>query len=269
MFSDDTNFYADTPPAVFEGFEAYDVSQTDFYDRLAQRYPGYILELGCGTGLHLRRLAERGHTVLGLELAPHLVAAARQAAAIAESRSTAPPRFITGDMRAFSINERFGLIFITCGSFYHLLSAEEPIAMLECAGRHLSSDGAICVASEIPSLKTWTWDKGPEYRLIEHTERRCQGGGRSFIARGIRHYNPVTQVCSISETICEEAEVEIVVDRREGRFRFTTPNEMELVCRLSGLKMIRRYGDLHGADFLPEIPNSDWVIYVMQRVDPA
>jgi hypothetical protein len=170
-------------------------------------------------------------------------------------------------MRSFAIDEKFDLIFITCGSFYHLLAAEEQSAMLEGARKHLRSDGAICVASEIPSLKTWTWDKGPEYRLIEQTERRCQVGARSFLVRGIRHYNPVTQVCSIAETICEEAEVEIVVDRREGRFRFTTPNEMELICRLSGQKMVHRYGVVRGMDFLPEISNSDWVIYVMQRVD--
>src|SRR5262249_61230909 len=101
---------------------------------------------------------------------------ARQGAAIEGSRSTVPPRFVTGDMRSFAIDEKFALIFVTCGSFYHLLSSEEQVAMLECARRHLSSDGAICVASEIPSLKTWTWDKGPEYRLIEHTERRCRVG---------------------------------------------------------------------------------------------
>src|SRR4051794_40669481 len=78
--NNDHIYYATTPPAAFEGFETYDVRETDFYDRLAQEHPGLILELGCGTGLHVRRLAERGHTVLGLELAPHLVEAARQSA---------------------------------------------------------------------------------------------------------------------------------------------------------------------------------------------
>jgi methylase of polypeptide subunit release factors len=60
---------------------------------------------------------------------------------------------------------------------------------------------------------------------------------------------------------------QIVVDQREGRFRFTTPNEVGVICRLSALKMVRCHAGLHGGDFLPEISNSDWVIYVMQRVD--
>jgi SAM-dependent methyltransferase len=265
--SDSTGFYASTPPAVFEGFEAYDSSETDFYDQLAQDFPGSILELGCGTGQHLRRLAEKGHTVFGLELAPQLVAAGRQLTMDAESSFAVPPQFMVGDMRSFAIGGKFGLIFVTCGSFYHLLTLEEQISMLTCARQHLSFDGAICVASEIPSLKTWTWDKGPDFRLIEHTERGCQVGEKSFMLRGVRHYNPVTQVCCIAETIFEEAEASITVDRREGRFRFTTPSEMELLCRVSGLRMIRRYGGLYEGNFLPEIPNSDWVIYLMQSND--
>ena len=245
--SDDKGFYTNTPPAIFETTEAYDAGETDFYHRLAQDHPGRILELGCGTGQHLRRLAGKGHTVFGLELVPALAEAAQQAAATEGRGWTTQPRFITGDMRSFAIDEKFALIFITCGSFYHLLSADEQIATLTCARRHLGSDGAICVASEIPCLKTWTWDKGPDYRLIHRTERRCQVGERSFIVCGIRNYNPVTQMCSIDETIYEEAEVEVVVDRRAGQFRFTTPNEMDLICGLSGLKMVRRYPGLDTA----------------------
>jgi SAM-dependent methyltransferase len=263
--NDDRVYYSTTPPAAFEGFETYDVSVTDFYDRLAQKHPGLILELGCGTGLHVRRLAERGRTVFGLELAPHFVEAARQSAASEGSKSAVPPRFMVGDMRSFAFEERFSLIFITCGTFYHLLSADDQIAMLDCARRHLSRDGVICTSSEIPTFKTWDWDRGPRYSLVEQSERRCRVGTASFILRGVRRYNPVTQVCNIDETIYEEADAETVVGRRSGQFRFTTPSEMDLLCRLSSLKMVRRCRDVDGEEFVPEIPNSDWVIYLMQQ----
>jgi SAM-dependent methyltransferase len=262
---DDEFSYSTTPPAAFEGFETYDVRETDFYDQLANAHPGLILELGCGTGLHVRRLAERNHAVVGLELAPHFVEAANQIAAIEGSDSGTPPRFVVGDMRSFEFDEKFTLIFITCGTFYHLLSADDQIAMLGCARRHLSPDGIICTSLEIPTFKTWDWERGPGYSLIDHDERRCRVGSRSFTLQGVRSYNSVTQVCSINETISEEDGAETVVHRRSGLFRFTTPSEMELLCRLSGLKIVRRYRDYDGEEFLPEIPNSDWAIYLMRQ----
>jgi SAM-dependent methyltransferase len=263
--NDERIYYSTTPPAAFEVFETYDIGETDFYDRLAREHPGLILELGCGTGLHVRRLAERGHVVFGLELTPHLVDAARQGAAGEGSQSAVPPRFTVGDMRSFSFEERFALIFITCGTFYHLLSPLDQIAMLDCARRHLSPGGVICTSSEIPTFKTWDWERGPGYGLVERTERRCRVGAASFLLRGVRCYNPVTQLCHIDETIYDETDDETVISRRSGRFRFTTPSEMDLLARLSGLRIVRRCRGLDGEEFLPEIPNSDWVIYLMRQ----
>jgi hypothetical protein len=39
---------------------------------------------------------------------------------------------------------------------------------------------------------------------------------------------------------------------------------MELLCRISGLRMIRRYNGLNEKNFPPETPNLDWVIYLVQ-----
>ena len=89
--ADDKGFYTNTPPAIFETTEAYDAGETDFYHRLAQDHPGRILELGCGTGQHLRHLAGKGHTVFGLELVTALAEAAQQAAATERRGSTSSP----------------------------------------------------------------------------------------------------------------------------------------------------------------------------------
>jgi hypothetical protein len=40
---------------------------------------------------------------------------------------------------------------------------------------------------------------------------------------------------------------------------------MDLLCRLAGLKMVRRCRDVDGEAFIPEIPNLDWVLYLMQQ----
>jgi len=54
---------------------------------------GPILDLGCGDGRHLRWLAAAGHEVVGLDLSPHLLAAALA------RQGTRPLTLVRGDMR--------------------------------------------------------------------------------------------------------------------------------------------------------------------------
>ena len=82
-----------------------------FYHRLAQNHPGRILELVAAPD-NISGVWPKGHTVFGLELVPELAEACEQAAATEGSGWTMQPRFITGDMRSFAIEEKFPLILI-------------------------------------------------------------------------------------------------------------------------------------------------------------
>lgn len=57
---------------------------------------GPVLDLGCGDGRHLARLAAAGHPALGLDLSPHLLLAAR---------GNLPPEvsLVRGDMRSLPL----------------------------------------------------------------------------------------------------------------------------------------------------------------------
>jgi cyclopropane fatty-acyl-phospholipid synthase-like methyltransferase len=77
--------------------------------------PGdHILDLACGSGDHARRLAARGLDVLGVEIAPSLIAHCRERA-LAEGLTSI--RFEQGDMRELAMKDSFEAVLLLSGSF--------------------------------------------------------------------------------------------------------------------------------------------------------
>lgn len=78
----------------------------DLYAGLAPA-GGKVLELGAGTGRVALALAERGFNVLGLDLAPAMLAQAEAKRAAASPQVAARLRFVRGDMTALNLTETF------------------------------------------------------------------------------------------------------------------------------------------------------------------
>jgi SAM-dependent methyltransferase len=73
-----------------------------------------VLDLACGSGDHARRLARRGLDVLGVDVAPSLIAHCRERAA-EEGLTTV--RFEQGDMRELAYEGEFEAVLLLSGSF--------------------------------------------------------------------------------------------------------------------------------------------------------
>ena len=73
-----------------------------------------MLDLACGSGDHARRLARRDLDVLGVDIAPSLVAHCREAAA---GDGLATARFEQGDMRELVYESTFDVLLLLSGSF--------------------------------------------------------------------------------------------------------------------------------------------------------
>ncbi|MCL7452506.1 MAG: methyltransferase domain-containing protein [Anaerolineae bacterium] len=73
-----------------------------------------VLDLACGSGDHARRLARRGLQVVGVDIAPSLVAYSRQKAA---EEGIASARFEQGDMRQLDYQAEFDAVLLLSGSF--------------------------------------------------------------------------------------------------------------------------------------------------------
>jgi SAM-dependent methyltransferase len=109
---------------------------------LAASAEGPILDLGCGTGRVALSLALKGHQVHGLDLDPELVAAFSARAGAAGFSAVAT----TGDARDFALDTRFALILAPMQLLQVLGGADERIACLRCARRHLQPGGRVAIA---------------------------------------------------------------------------------------------------------------------------
>jgi len=118
-------------------------ADVDFYVGCAASYGDPVLELGCGTGRILLRLAEAGHCVCGLDLSPYMLGRCREKLSRLPMDVQQRVRLIDGDMAAFELEETFSLIIIPFRPFQHLLAADDQLACLANAKRHLALGGRL------------------------------------------------------------------------------------------------------------------------------
>jgi len=112
----------------------------EWFGGLARRTGGPTLELGCGTGRITVPLAQDGHHVVGLDRSSAMLERAERRA----RRANVEVRWVEGDMRAFSFDEAFGLIFIGFNSFL-MLTPDDRWACLARVREHLGPRGRFAV----------------------------------------------------------------------------------------------------------------------------
>jgi SAM-dependent methyltransferase len=132
-------------PRLFEAQYASFTQDLPFWLSLAGSQGGPILELGCGPGRVLVALARKGFAVDGLDRDPEML---RRAERCLSEEPKGRIHLIEGDLREFSLDQRYRLVLLPCNTFAHLeRSAAE--GALACIRRHLLPGGAF--AAELPS----------------------------------------------------------------------------------------------------------------------
>ena len=121
-----------------EGHDAYWRYREAFFE-LVPSAPARLLEVGCGEGRVARDLADRGHTVTGLDISPSLVAAAAEA----DSR----PSFVVGDAAALPFPDAAFDIVVSYNSLIDVADMRTAVAE---AGRVLRPGGHFCVCVPHP-----------------------------------------------------------------------------------------------------------------------
>ena len=97
-----------------------------------------LLDLGCGTGGHALRLAQRGHLVLGVDRSSEMLAQAR-AKAVAACNSSA--EFRQADIRKLDLRQRFDSVLMMFTVLGYQLNDADLMATLATVRRHLEPDG--------------------------------------------------------------------------------------------------------------------------------
>jgi SAM-dependent methyltransferase len=96
-----------------------------------------VLDAGCGTGRAGGALAARGHDVVGVDLDPALIAAARE--------DHPGARWLVGDLSEFDLPEKEFAVAVCAGNVMAFLAPGTRVAALRRMRAHLAVDGRAVV----------------------------------------------------------------------------------------------------------------------------
>jgi len=195
--------------------------------------PETVLDVGCGLGRHASAFADRGCDVLGIDISPEYLSAARtRATTIDEDGSVS---FCRMDMRDLpAIDETFDLVVCLYNTFGYF-DDEANIRVLREFRRHLSSDG-ICVV-EVSNKDTVLQSFDPE-RIVEF-DQKLVVERREYDSRKSRMKVTLDLLRGPSHSRSYE-------DQTEFDIRLYSPPELERRFTESGFGDVRIVGDYNG-----------------------
>ena len=215
-------------PRYYEiAFDMNRKQEADFlvhcFSRYARRPIRTVLDIACGTGPHLIRLAERGYRMSGLDLSSQNIDFLRERA----GKKGLSVSLHVGDMTRFRLPRPVDAAICMQDSQGHLLTNEAILAHLRCVARAVTKGGLyvfdryMCSSWTDPARR-WSW-----------TRRR---GGATVRAtfEALKDLDPVTQV------FYEDMELEAHengrrhVYRQRHASRMVFPQELRSLVALAG-----------------------------------
>ena len=215
-------------PRLYEiAFDMNRKGEVDFLVHCFKRYARgpvrRVLDIACGTGPHLARLADRGYAMAGLDLSPANVEFLRERLAAKGQRA----ELIVGDMTDFRLRRPADAALCMQDSQGHLLSNEQLIAHLRAVGRALRRGGLYVFDRYMASswtnpARSWSWSRR-RGRLIVRA---------SFSA--LNDVNPVSQVFREHMTLEAVENGTRRVYRQTHLSRMVFPQELRAIVDLAG-----------------------------------
>jgi SAM-dependent methyltransferase len=145
-------------------------------DRMAFAHPGPVLDLACGSGRLLVPLLRDGHTVVGLDRAPAMLAAAQRRLDRLAPGRRARGLLVRGDLRAFAFRRRFAIAVAAFHSVQHLSTDAELRRFFRNAAASLAPGGWLAF-DVLPPDPRWL-HRGDERRWARTVFRHPSTGER-------------------------------------------------------------------------------------------
>ena len=217
-----------TAPRLYEiAFDLNRKGEVDFlvhcFSTYARRPVRRVLDIACGTGPHLMRLAARGYRMAGLDLSPKNIEFLRaRLAAAGQSAELA-----VGDMTDFRLPRPIDAAICMQDSQGHLLTSDALIRHLRAVAANLRPGGLYVFDRYMASswtnpARSWSWSRR-RGRLIVRA---------SFSA--LHDVNPVTQVFREKLTLEAIENGTRRVYRQTHVSRMVFPQELRALIALAG-----------------------------------
>jgi SAM-dependent methyltransferase len=203
-----------------------------------------VLELAYGTGRLTIPIAQSGVQIVGLDLAPSMLAHARTKAEAAGVKI----EFVEGDCRSFELGRKFALIFMAFNSMQHLHDYESLAALFRNVRKHLADGGRFVFDVFNPKIAILARVAGER-----HLEREYQdpNGGGTMAFENSMVYDDAAQVSHIQCYFVRRGpngeELEVGVEQLHLRSFF--PQELDLLVRSQGFEIVEKFGNFERKPF--------------------
>jgi SAM-dependent methyltransferase len=225
-----------------------DPGDRPFYEAVARRVEGLVLELGVGSGRLAVPLALAGHAVVGVDGDPAMLA--RAAAAWERRRGRRPAdrlRLIAGDLTDLRLPERFGLILIALNTLL-LLDPDRQAAAFGTIAAHLAPRGLAIVDVLLPGADDLARYDG---RLLLEWVRDDAETGERVIKLAAATHDPALATVDLTQVFDASAREGGPVRRivRVDRLHLVTARELVGLAEGAGLQVESLAGDHEGTPF--------------------
>lgn len=217
---------------------------------LAREKGDLVLELGCGSGRLLLPLADAGHTTMGLDNSPAMLALARQRLAAAAPEVAARVTPVEGDILALPpavMQQRYNLIVIPYNTLLHFTQREVGHIFAQVAGL-LESQGAVFIDlvnpfafdslpdEREPALEARLHDAESGAIVEQWSTIRVEAGAQTAHVRWAFRDTAL----AAADTVVEMA------------YHYLFPHQLELQLRQGGLRLESLWGDYDRRPFAAE-----------------
>lgn len=185
---------------------------------------GRILELGVGTGRVACPLSLRGFDVTGLDNSAGMLARLR-------TRSDgAKVHVALGSFTDMPVDGEFSLIYAIFNTLFCAASQDEQLRTIQLAAGHLTPNGALVVETDLPDLAR-----------SDSSGRTLNTGNveRDRIIIEAAMHDPATQRIRTQTVIVSEQGIQMF----PVMLRYFWPSELDLMAKLAGLRLERRYSN--------------------------
>ena len=206
-----------------------------FYNSMARRTGGPVLELGCGSGRVLAALAGQVASVVGVDISQPMLDRAR-----GRLRDAHSVELRRGDMTRDLPSDSFSLVVLALDAFGYVSDRIDQCRLLEGVRQILSPCGLVVIDLVNPG---WLCDQPDGVAVLQRSSDAPAVGAyvTKWMTRSLRWDLQELELRSFFDLTWPDGSLTRITDC--ARLRYFSRYEMELLIERAGLQLEAVYGD--------------------------
>jgi len=219
-----------------------DLVDLPFYLEVAQKSPGPILEIACGTGRVLIPIARREIEIHGVDNSRPMLEILKRNLQAEPTEVREKVTLHEGDMRKFRLDRKFPLVIIPFRPMQHMHTVEDQLRALRTAAAHLTVDGILAFDVFYPKFEMINRKMGEEVPEMEWKSSPDSSATvrRYFRKESVDKINQVFDLTFVYRTFRNE---QLIAEETENfQLSFYTYPHLRALFLLAGLEIVEEYG---------------------------